>query len=156
MAFRAGRKAGRGWRRPSTIHPAGEIRLQALQARIDPRFLFDALAAVERIHDIDAAVGDRLLDNLIKYLRAVVPDLVATRSNSCRSTCCIGGRICGQHDHRPGCTHRSSSRLSPVRKLHRCACSREQRKPYPVSDYFVGDTSTGYPASCQAGKPPAK
>jgi hypothetical protein len=62
------------------LRRTAEVRLQALQARIDPRFLFDALAAVERIHDIDAAAGDRLLDNLIKYLRAVVPDLVATRS----------------------------------------------------------------------------
>jgi hypothetical protein len=51
-----------------------------MQARIDPQFLFDALAAVERIHDVDAAAGDRLLDNLIKYLRAVLPDLIATRS----------------------------------------------------------------------------
>jgi LytS/YehU family sensor histidine kinase len=62
------------------LRRTAEVRLQALQARIDPRFLFDALAAVERIHDIDAAAGDRLLDNLIKYLRAVMPDLVATRS----------------------------------------------------------------------------
>ncbi len=62
------------------IRRTAEIRLQAMQARIDPRFLFDALAAVERIHDVDAVAGDRLLDNLIKYLRAVVPDLIATRS----------------------------------------------------------------------------
>ena len=62
------------------IRRTAEIRLQALQARIDPRFLFDSLAAVERIHEIDAAAGDRLLDNLIKYLRAVVPDLIATPS----------------------------------------------------------------------------
>jgi len=62
------------------IRRTAEVRLQAMQARIDPRFLFDALAAVERIHDVDAVAGDRLLDNLIKYLRAVLPDLVATRS----------------------------------------------------------------------------
>ena len=62
------------------IRRTAEIRLQAMQARIDPRFLFDALAAVERIHDIDAAAGDRLLDHLIKYLRAVLPDLIAVRS----------------------------------------------------------------------------
>jgi len=62
------------------LRRTAEIRLQAMQARIDPRFLFDALAAVERIHDVDAAAGDCLLDNLIKYLRAVVPDLIATRS----------------------------------------------------------------------------
>ena len=41
---------------------------------------------------------------------------------------------------------RSESFINP-------ACSREQRKPYPVSDYFFGDASTGYPTSSQAGKP---
>lgn len=28
-----------------------------------------------------------------------------------------------------------------------------RRKPCPVRGYFVGDTSTGYPASSHAGKP---
>lgn len=52
-----------------------DTRLQAARARVDPRFLFDALGAVERIHEIDAAAGDRLLDDLVAYLRAVLPDL---------------------------------------------------------------------------------
>ncbi|MCC6197661.1 MAG: histidine kinase [Burkholderiales bacterium] len=62
-------------RAAGTLRHTAETRLQAMQARIDPRFLFDALAAVERVHDADAAAGNRLLDNLVAYLRAVVPDL---------------------------------------------------------------------------------
>lgn len=62
-------------RTAGTIRHTAETRLQALQARVDPRFLFDALAAVERAHDAGAGAGNRLLDNLVAYLRAVVPDL---------------------------------------------------------------------------------
>lgn len=67
--------------RAARVHSAAvarrtaETRLQAARARVDPRFLFDALGAVERIHEIDAAAGDRLLDDLAAYLRAVLPDL---------------------------------------------------------------------------------
>lgn len=62
-------------RAAGTIRHTAETRLQAMQARVDPRFLFDALAAVERIHDRDSDAGLRLLDDLVAYLRAVVPDL---------------------------------------------------------------------------------
>jgi hypothetical protein len=57
-----------------------EARLQAMQARVDPQFLFDALAATERIYESDAAAGDRLLEDLIGYLRAALPDLRGTAS----------------------------------------------------------------------------
>ena len=57
-----------------------EARLQAMQARVDPQFLFDALAAAERIYESDAAAGDRLLEDLIDYLRAALPDLRGTAS----------------------------------------------------------------------------
>jgi len=55
-------------------------RLQAMQARIDPAFLLDSMTAVERIHDKDAAAGQRLLDDLIAYLRAALPELARTTS----------------------------------------------------------------------------
>lgn len=67
-------------RAAGAVRRAAEVRLQAMQARIDPRFLFDALSGVERVHDADPAAGHRLLDNLVAYLRAVVPDLGDTRS----------------------------------------------------------------------------
>lgn len=54
---------------------AAMVRLQAMQARIDPRFLFEVLAAVERDYEEDLALGDRLLDRLIAWLRAMLPDL---------------------------------------------------------------------------------
>ncbi|MFO1323770.1 MAG: histidine kinase [Burkholderiales bacterium] len=54
---------------------AYEARLQALQARVEPQFLFDTLAAVEALYASDPQVGQRLLDDLIVYLRAALPAL---------------------------------------------------------------------------------
>ena len=50
-----------------------ESRLQALQARIEPQFLFNTLAQVERLYETDTALGARMLDDLIAYLRAAMP-----------------------------------------------------------------------------------
>lgn len=47
--------------------------LVAMQARIDPAFLFDTLGDVEATYEVDAARGKRLVDALIAYLRAVLP-----------------------------------------------------------------------------------
>ena len=44
-----------------------------MQARVDPQFLLDTLAQVERLYDIDAAAGDRVLKELTAYLRAAIP-----------------------------------------------------------------------------------
>lgn len=81
---RAKRRAAslRGLRleRASKVRRTVEARLQAMQARVDPQFLFDTLAAAERIYESDAAAGDRLLDDLIGYLRAALPDLRGTAS----------------------------------------------------------------------------
>ncbi len=52
-----------------------ESRLQAMQACIEPEFLFDTLAEVERMHATDPATAVRLLDELIVYLRAALPHL---------------------------------------------------------------------------------
>ena len=81
---RAKRRAAslRGLRleRASKVRRTVEARLQAMQARVDPQFLFDTLAAAERIYESDAAAGDRLLEDLIGYLRAALPDLRGTAS----------------------------------------------------------------------------
>jgi LytS/YehU family sensor histidine kinase len=50
-----------------------ESRLQATQARVDPQFLFNSLADVEWLHECDPSKANRLLDDLIVYLRAVLP-----------------------------------------------------------------------------------
>ncbi len=55
-------------------------RLSALQAQVEPRFLFNALAQVEALYDNDRADGDRMLDQLIAYLRAAIPRLRAKGS----------------------------------------------------------------------------
>jgi hypothetical protein len=49
--------------------------LQAMQARVEPTFLFDALGAIGGLYDRDAAMGERMLDELIQYLRAALPDV---------------------------------------------------------------------------------
>lgn len=57
-----------------------ESKLQAMQACIEPEFLFDTLAEVERLHASDADTATRLLDELIVYLRAALPHLRETTS----------------------------------------------------------------------------
>lgn len=50
-------------------------RLAAMQARVEPRFLFSTLAQVEALYERDAPGADRVLDDLIAYLRAALPQL---------------------------------------------------------------------------------
>lgn len=55
-------------------------RLAAIQARIDPRFLFDMLDAVQRAYEVDVRRAELLLDELIVFLRAALPRLRTTSS----------------------------------------------------------------------------
>lgn len=57
-----------------------EARLVALQARVEPRFLFETLSDVERLYDEDASRGAKVLDQLIVYLRALLPAIEASSS----------------------------------------------------------------------------
>ena len=52
-----------------------ESKLQAMQARVEPEFLFDTLVEVQRLYETDARRADRILDQLIVYLRAALPQL---------------------------------------------------------------------------------
>jgi hypothetical protein len=52
-----------------------ESQLQALQARVEPQFLFNTLARVRGLNESDPANGSRMLDELIVYLRAALPQL---------------------------------------------------------------------------------
>ena len=54
--------------------------LQAMQARVEPSFLLDTLADVGTCFDRDRVAGERMLDELIAYLRAALPDMRATSS----------------------------------------------------------------------------
>jgi hypothetical protein len=52
-----------------------ESRLAAMQARVEPQFLRNTLAQVERLYDINAQAADRVLKELIAYLRAAIPQV---------------------------------------------------------------------------------
>ncbi|MFO1314496.1 MAG: histidine kinase [Burkholderiales bacterium] len=66
--------------RARLVRQAQESRLQAMQACIEPQFLFDTLADVLRLHASDPPTATRLLDHLIVYLRAALPHLGRTTS----------------------------------------------------------------------------
>jgi LytS/YehU family sensor histidine kinase len=57
-----------------------ESRLQAMQARIEPQFLFNTLAQVAQLYRTDAALAGRMLEDLIAYLRAAMPLMRDTSS----------------------------------------------------------------------------
>jgi len=57
-----------------------ESRLQTMQARIEPQFLFNTLAQVEQHYETDAPLAGRLLSELIAYLRAAMPLMRSTTS----------------------------------------------------------------------------
>ncbi len=50
-------------------------RLKVLQARVEPELLFGVLSEVRRLYERDPAAADALLDDLIGYLRAALPQL---------------------------------------------------------------------------------
>lgn len=52
-----------------------ESELQALQARVEPMFLFDTLRRIHEAYRADAAVASAMLEDLIMYLRAALPHL---------------------------------------------------------------------------------
>jgi hypothetical protein len=60
---------------------AAQMRLQAVQARVDPQLLFDMLEAVRLCYENDASRAERLLDKLIAFLRAALPRLRSTSSS---------------------------------------------------------------------------
>ena len=81
---RLARLNARELERAQLVRRTQESRLQAMQACIEPQFLFDTLAAVERIHASDPADGGAPIDELIIYLRAALPHLRESASTSPR------------------------------------------------------------------------
>ena len=55
-------------------------RLAAMQARVEPAFLMSTLAQVEALYERHPQAGDRMLDALIAYLHAALPQLRGLRS----------------------------------------------------------------------------
>jgi len=52
-----------------------EARLSALQAQIEPHFLFNTLANVKRLYETAPQRGREMLSSLISYLRAALPTM---------------------------------------------------------------------------------
>jgi hypothetical protein len=52
-----------------------EARLQLMQAQVEPHFLFNTLANVQHLVETDAPSASRMLDSLIQYLRAALPQM---------------------------------------------------------------------------------
>lgn len=52
-----------------------EARLKMLQAQIEPHFLFNALANVRGLHEEEPRAADRMLDNLVRYFAAALPQM---------------------------------------------------------------------------------
>jgi hypothetical protein len=52
-----------------------EARLQSLQAQIEPHFLFNTLAHVARLQEVDAPKGQSMLQSLTGYMRSALPQM---------------------------------------------------------------------------------
>jgi len=61
-------------------------RLAAMQAQIEPQFLLGTLAHVEALYERDPQAGNQMLDGLISYLRAALPQLRSARSTLAQET----------------------------------------------------------------------
>ncbi len=72
------------FRRAELARRTFEARLQAMQARVEPQLLFNTLSQVERLYEVDTTMADRMLDDLIVYLRAALPQLRETTSTVAR------------------------------------------------------------------------
>jgi sensor histidine kinase YesM len=57
-----------------------EARLQLMEAQVEPHFLFNSLANVQRLYETEPESGERLLQNLQIYLRAALPQMRDTRA----------------------------------------------------------------------------
>jgi hypothetical protein len=72
-------------------------RLMALQARVEPQFLFDALSRIGALHEHDAQGADALLTDLIALLRAMLPTGSAATSSVAREFALAGAWLRVQH-----------------------------------------------------------
>src|SRR5688572_25991932 len=52
-----------------------EAKLQLMQAQVEPHFLFNTLANVQHLVETDPPAASRMLESLIQYLRAALPQM---------------------------------------------------------------------------------
>ncbi|HET9652131.1 MAG TPA: histidine kinase [Usitatibacter sp.] len=58
-----------------------EAKLALMQAQVEPHFLFNTLANVQHLVETDPPGAARMLDSLIRYLRAALPQMREVNSN---------------------------------------------------------------------------
>ncbi|QJR16785.1 sensor histidine kinase [Usitatibacter palustris] len=58
-----------------------QARLQLLQAQVEPHFLFNTLANVQHLVETEPPAAARMLESLIQYLRAALPQMRQAESN---------------------------------------------------------------------------
>lgn len=63
-----------------------EAELSALQAQIEPHFLFNTLATVKRLYDVAPGLGRDMLASLIAYLQSALPGMRSQRA-------CLGDEL---------------------------------------------------------------
>lgn len=59
-----------------------EVTLGSLRARIDPEFVFQTLSRLEALYEGDPAGADRLLEELIAFLRSALADIQASSADA--------------------------------------------------------------------------
>lgn len=68
-----------------------EITLGSLRARIDPEFVFQTLSKLEALYEADHPGADRLLEELIAFLRAALTDFQASSAASATNEARVPG-----------------------------------------------------------------
>ena len=106
-----------------------EARLQALQARIRPHFLFNSLNAVLSLIRRDPKRAERALEDLADLFRTLMSDAAAVRARSpTRSRCSSATPASSSCAWASGCASPGSSTpRRPTRCCRRSCCSRCSR-----------------------------
>jgi len=73
-------------RRAGAQQRLAELSLGALQARIDPQYVFQTLSRLEHLYEDDPSGADRLLDDLVSFLRRALADMQAPGAVPARPT----------------------------------------------------------------------
>ena len=80
-------------RRMQAERQEAETRLLSLQAQIEPHFLFNTLAHIERLHQVDARLGASMLGSLIEYMRSALPQMRETESSLGRELALVNAYV---------------------------------------------------------------
>lgn len=65
------------------LRQLSEAEIKVMQAQIEPHFLFNTLSAIQYLMQSDIEKSDKMLENLIKYLRYALPNI---RENKATNT----------------------------------------------------------------------